>query len=370
MIRPTYYRGITVLIIFSALIALAFHVVQLQAYFSDLYGIQRDGNFLYSLFTTKQAPAETDILFLGDVMLGRNVEYLSQLNGVNYSTSRIAGYLPEADAVVANFESAMAVSHTRTRAYTTQFTTANWMLPVLQTLNVTHASLANNHSLDFGVEGYNNAVKKLDEIEIEPFGHSALISSSSVVVIDGEVKIGMIGINTIFSTPNQFELQKQIDDLTQITDVQLAYIHWGEEYTNIHNEAQEKLAKTLIDMGIDAIIGHHPHVVQDIDVIDGALVFYSLGNFIFDQYFSNEVAEGYVLLMKASSSGELQFSLHPVTSVDFRSQPRPMTIEEKNMFLTNLANRSEGSLSEAILQNNLRSMTNLASTVEKSIITQ
>ena len=64
------------------------------------------------------------------------------------------------------------------------------------------------------------------------------------------------------------------------------FIHNGLEYDPIHNSVQSGFAKTAIDLGIDIVIGHHPHVVQDIEFYKGSPIMYSLGNFIFDEDWS------------------------------------------------------------------------------------
>lgn len=68
-------------------------------------------------------------------------------------------------------------------------------------------------------------------------------------------------------------------------------IHFGTEYQKKHNKTQENIAHTLVDNGAAIIIGHHPHVVQDSETYKGVPIYYSLGNFIFDQPFP-ETLEG------------------------------------------------------------------------------
>lgn len=295
----------------------------------------------------------TKILFMGDVMLGRNVEYLADLHGRHYLTDAIVGTLPTADAVVANFESAMSVPHVRTRAYTTQFSTATSMLPVLATLGVTHVSLANNHSLDFGNQGYKNTVSFLRGASIEPFGHPDHISSSSITYIGTSPRVAIMGLNTISQTLNREELTKQLSALAQQSALQIAYVHWGNEYESVHSMAQRELAEFLVSQGVDVIIGHHPHVVQDIERIESVPVFYSLGNFIFDQYFSEAVQEGFALLLEIATDGNLAFTIIPTTSQDVRSQPRVMGDTETINFLEGLADRSEQRWRDQILTNTI-----------------
>ncbi len=69
-------------------------------------------------------------------------------------------------------------------------------------------------------------------------------------------------------------------------------IHWGDEYITQPSLVQIDLAHKLIDSGIDLIVGHHPHVIQSIEVYKSKIVFYSFGNFIFDQNFSEETTSG------------------------------------------------------------------------------
>ena len=71
--------------------------------------------------------------------------------------------------------------------------------------------------------------------------------------------------------------------------------HWGEEYKKIHNAYQEKLAHAVIDAGADLIIGHHPHVSEDVEQYKGKYIVYSLGNFVFDQNFSEDTRNGLVV---------------------------------------------------------------------------
>ena len=124
------------------------------------------------------------------------------------------------------------------------------------------------------------------------------------------------------------------------------YVHWGDEYELVHNAKQRDLAEKLIAAGVDLIIGHHPHVVQDIEVIDGVPVLYSLGNFIFDQYFSTEVQIGYTVDLVLSSTSQ-KVNLVPHTA-QAKTQPRLMTETEKIGFHEALAHRSDPTLTNAI----------------------
>ena len=66
-------------------------------------------------------------------------------------------------------------------------------------------------------------------------------------------------------------------------DLVVVNMHWGQEYSTSATSRQTELAKAVIDAGADVIIGHHPHVLQSFDVYNDGIIFYSLGNFVFDQ---------------------------------------------------------------------------------------
>ena len=134
------------------------------------------------------------------------------------------------------------------------------------------------------------------------------------------------------------------------SDMQIVYIHWGDEYEPVHNLEQEQLAKRLIDLGADAIIGHHPHVIQDIGLYKGAPIFYSLGNFIFDQYFSDEVQVGLAVELKIVNNS-ISYHLIPFDSTNTPGSPRVMSVDKKIQLFQTLAEKSSPEISQSIAEN-------------------
>jgi poly-gamma-glutamate synthesis protein (capsule biosynthesis protein) len=80
------------------------------------------------------------------------------------------------------------------------------------------------------------------------------------------------------------------------------YSHWGDEYVTA-NAMQKSLARRFIDAGAEIVIGAHPHVVQEHELYAGKHIYYSLGNFIFDQYFNEQVRRGLMLELALDASG-------------------------------------------------------------------
>jgi len=165
---------------------------------------------------------------------------------------------------------------------------------VLKYLNVNSASLANNHTNNAGSSGLVNTKKVLDEAGINYFGKPNGFDESSVLQIDGDIPISVIGIMAIDNFDNQPLLAKISAEKSAGRKV-IIFPHWGVEYAPKHSISQERLARSWISAGADLIVGSHPHVTQDFEIIDGRPVIYSLGNFVFDQFFSQETQEGLVL---------------------------------------------------------------------------
>ncbi len=303
-----------------------------------------------TLFSAKVTKTYNSLVFVGDVMLGRNVEVLMNREGSGYPFDGLAlPSLAPNPAIVGNFEAAMATPHVMTKALQMRFSVNEVFLPALSAAGYTHASQANNHSFDYELEGYVNTKNALSRQGIAPFGHGREINRDSISYIESEAGIvALVGINASASIPRLQEFSEALRVASEQSTMQIVYIHWGNEYDNIHSRAQELLATELIDAGADMIVGHHPHVVQDIDVIDGVVVFYSLGNYIFDQYFSTEVQEGLVLTLSLDETPQVM--LVPVTSNAALSKPSLMTPAQHSKFLESLAIRSDEALAQSIIK--------------------
>jgi len=297
--------------------------------------------------TAKDGEASRNqINFVGDVLLARQIELNMIRFGAALPYRSIASYLQSGYTVV-NFEAAVPEKHVLTPSYTFAFSVDKQFLPALRSAGVTHASLANNHAYDYGVAGFAATKAALTAVGITSFGGDTQYGENITFITIGGSTIAVVGLNTVSDVIDYEQLQTIMYSTTLQSDFQIAYIHWGNEYVTTHAPSQRKTAEDLVALGFDAIIGHHPHVVQDIDYIDGVPVFYSLGNFIFDQYFSTAVQEGLMLTLQQEENGYV-FRLLPVTSVGTPNQPRMMDEIATSQFLVTLAANSAPSLRSAI----------------------
>ena len=291
------------------------------------------------------ASGTTDVILVGDILLARDVEVVLDRHGADYPYEGV-GELLSTGLVLGNFEAAIPRRHEPTPMLATRFSVATGSLAALGQSGFTHLSLANNHSYDFGTSGLAFTESSLTAENITPIGHPNRVATDTIDYA-GQ-RIGMVTFSAAGNVIDQTHLQFVVEDLATKSDLVLAYVHWGDEYVLVHNEEQQELAERMIDAGADLVVGHHPHVVQDVAVYQNKLIFYSLGNFIFDQYFSEDVQVGLALRLSLNDPKGLE--LIPVTSIGSRNQPRVMAARERQDFLTALAQRSESQLETAILR--------------------
>ncbi len=293
-------------------------------------------------------PSKDSVLFVGDIMLGRGVESLMDLYGPYYPFAGVRDLFAQHTFVVGNFESSIPERHVKTPNFTFRFSVDAEHVPVLARVGITHLSLANNHSYDSGAAGYTHARHVIERSGLAAFGHPNEVGTSSVAYQTvGETRVAFIGLNATYRALDLETMEDTLAEAARESDLQIVSIHWGKEYELSANAAQRTLAHAIIDAGADAIIGHHPHVVQDIEVYRNAPIFYSLGNFVFDQYWNRHVQEGLAVALSFEERA-LRYDLIPVTSRETRAAPRPMDRVERSAFLSELAQRSDHSLAALI----------------------
>lgn len=298
--------------------------------------------------TDDRAPVK--MLFVGDIMLGRYVETLINKNGYNYPFSKITNLFDDDQYIVGNLEGPIVAGSEQTANYAMRFAFKPWVAQVLKDHNFDAVTLANNHTVDQGSNGYLETVQTLNNYDIQTFGHSDKIASDYVYIktIEGQTFV-FIGLNQV-SANFDLDQAKQLVNSYKDKGIVIINIHWGNEYALKSNSIQQEIAHKLIDNGGSIIIGHHPHVTQEIGVYNNKPIFYSLGNFIFDQYFSEETQRG--LALKFNFTKEAwEIEILPIKS----NVSRPYLIEddEKEQFLLDIAKQSSENMRDQITQGKL-----------------
>lgn len=299
--------------------------------------------------TSDRAAAEpTAMLFVGDVMLARHVETLMEVHGSYYPFTGVRDFFAEHQYVVGNFEGSIPENHARTPNGAMRFSVPQAAATVLARVGFTDLSLANNHALDYGRGGYEHTRAVLTDAGIVVAGDPQRVDAEEVLyrTIDGVV-VGIIPLSAVSVWPSAEALERTVAEVSEKSDLQIAYVHWGTEYVPLAGNREQALAHTLVDLGVDAVIGHHPHVVQQVEEYRGAPIFYSLGNFVFDQYWNDAVREGLAISLTIAN-GEARYTLVPLSSEAARSVPVPMERPARAQFLDDIAARSDETLASAI----------------------
>jgi poly-gamma-glutamate synthesis protein (capsule biosynthesis protein) len=211
------------------------------------------------------------------------------------------------------------------------------LIPTLQKYNFTTFSLANNHSLNFGAEGLAQCIEYLLNGGFDYYGHPKNMDDLSVTVTVRNVTIGFVGYNALEKTPLS-DITDEISRIRPTVDYVIATPHWGNEYHDTPSATQKQAAHAMIDAGADLILGTHPHVIQPIEEYKGKMIFYSLGNFIFDQMFSEETRTGLTVGINLTSTGA-SFWLFPISNADFSIDF--LEGEKRDTLLKELATKSE-----------------------------
>jgi len=257
----------------------------------------------------KEVPIEeTTISFVGDIMLDRSVRssVVKNFKGDYSKLFANLGELKNTDILFGNLEGNVSdLGNNVGSKYS--FRMDPVILPVLKNAGFDIVSFANNHVGDWNVPAFKDTITRLSDNDILQTGAGFTKNETEMPVIieKNGVKFGFIAFSDV--GPNWIEAKERspgillasdpnlseiIKNAKQKSDVLIVSFHWGVEYEKIHNKRQETLAHSAVDNGANIVIGHHPHVIQDIETYKGAPIVYSLGNFIFDQYFSKETMQG------------------------------------------------------------------------------
>lgn len=255
--------------------------------------------------------AEATVLFGGDVMLDRSIRVAMREHGEDFIFSCLGDTLHRPDLTIINLEGpitereSVSIGSAVGDAHNTKFTFAPTTAALLKRQGIDVVSLANNHAQDFGPSGVRSTMQYLSESGVAYFGDPHGESEYRTRVHG--VPLAFIGYND-FQLFDGYEWQSSSTTMQKVRDSRAAgylpivFAHWGPEYVE-PTTGMRALAHALIDNGAELVIGAHPHVVQEHEEYAGKHIYYSLGNFIFDQYFSEAVRNGLLVEVRVGTGG-------------------------------------------------------------------
>lgn len=300
-------------------------------------------------------PRTITVSMVGDCTLGKDAafNYGTSLNayydmyGPSYFFQNVKSIFESDDLTVANFEGTLTSSEERNMEKFAFKAPAEYV-NILTEGSVEAVTLANNHSHDYGDQGFADTKENLKAAGITTFGYN----ETALVDVKG-VKVGLVGI---YELRDHLERKHQL--LVNIQKVQaegadLVFVifHWGNEKDTVPDENQVTLAKLAIDNGADLVVGHHAHVLQGVTEYKGKTIAYGLANFCFGGNSAPSdmdtmiFQQTFTVGTDGSVSSEKPNLIPCRVSSDYyinNYQPTPATGDEATRILQKIEDRSAG----------------------------
>jgi poly-gamma-glutamate synthesis protein (capsule biosynthesis protein) len=295
-----------------------------------------NNNILFSNKDSNLKEETNTFLFVGDMMFDRGVESLSIINNdFNYPFREINPFLNNIDYVIGNLEGPIMEEPVYYSDSSMTFSFNKEIVSILRNNNFDLVSLANNHTMNNNAFGETRGILLNGNIAFA--GHPYTCLEEDIYENNDFI---LYALNTTY--PFNCSMDEMLKIIPESDKFMIVMIHWGNEYEEVPSGYQIELAHKMIDSGVDLIIGSHPHVVQSIEKYNDKMIFYSLGNFIFDQYFSQKTQQG-LLIGLEKYEDRLIYNLFLAESE--LAQPR---ISDNETFFENLINISSENLKEEI----------------------
>jgi len=236
------------------------------------------------------------ITCVGDIMLAGSATATLARTGFDYPFANTAQELRRGDIAMGNLEAPLTRGGREYRDKTYRFRAEPAAAAALKRAGFSVLTLANNHMMDYGDEGLRDTLATLSRHGIAHTGAGVSLADArreTVIVVRGK-RVAFLAYSLTF--PAEFyaganragtapgyasHVQKDIQRAKTGADYVVVSLHWGEERAEFPKQYQVETARQAIDAGADAIIGHHPHVLQGIEFYRGRPILYSLGNFAF-----------------------------------------------------------------------------------------
>lgn len=274
------------------------------------------------------ADLNTSIVFTGDVELSEYVQAAYDTNGIDgVASSDIQSLLNDATFTMINNEFCFSERGQKAPDKQYTFRVNPSYVSILNDLGVDIAGLANNHVLDYGHDALTDTFTTLSDAGIDYTGAGNSLEEASKLIIKKDAAGRTYGFlaashvipvgswNVLNSQPGEFcfydeaDLLKAIEEADSQVDYLFVMVHWGTEHTTELTDYQPNDAHKFIDAGADAVIGMHSHCLQPVEYYNGKPIFYSLGNFIFNQS------------IKSGGGGAVEFSIDENNNVTYRIIP-------------------------------------------------
>ena len=276
----------------------------------------------------RPVPQEARILLVGDIMLSRGVAaQMRNAQDWDLPFRDVRDFLRSADLNFGNLESPFSTRGRATPHGSMIFNAPPPGVQGLEDYGFRVVSLANNHAFDQGADGLAYTLQHLHEHHVQTVGagHSLAEAWRPALFEVKDMKVGFLAasyasINDNGSATNPYvariadlgRLTVAVSNLASQRIFVIVSMHAGTEYTSQPNARQIAFAHAAIDAGASVVVGHHPHWTQPFERYKGGLIFYSLGNFVFDQGQAKDTREGLAVKLHLLQGRLLSADLQPI----------------------------------------------------------
>jgi poly-gamma-glutamate synthesis protein (capsule biosynthesis protein) len=288
-----------------------------------------------------------ELVAVGDIMLSRTVEERTEVFGTSYPLEAVAEVLRSADIAIGNLESPLSVTGEPLQKRFL-FRAHPGHAEALAHAGIDVVSLANNHQLDYGEEGFVETLEALRAAGVSHVGAGLSYAEAHTPLIR-EVKGRRIAFlayaasrwegsselptRDLVSFADLATIREDVRRAGELADLVVVIMHLGTEYQRYPDEEQLAVSRAAIEAGACLVIGHHPHVVQAVEPYGGGFVAYSLGDFVFDIDVGDATRYGSILRVLLGDEGVQAIDLLPVRIVD-DVQPRLLVGEDGHPAVT------------------------------------
>jgi poly-gamma-glutamate capsule biosynthesis protein CapA/YwtB (metallophosphatase superfamily) len=300
---------------------------------------------------------DVTLICVGDVMMAHGMKRFLEKKGPDYPFERVRSILKSGDIVFGNLENPISRRGKRAPDKDYHFRMDPPHAEALPRAGFRVMSLANNHIFDYGEAAFRDTLEELGRLGIQGCGAGLTLAEARqpAIVSVGKKRVAFLAYHR--TPPLSFSatarspgtaiaettfLREDIPAARARADWVIVSFHWGKEYTAVPPKKLRRLAQAAVEAGADAVLGHHPHVVQGFEVHKGKIIAYSLGNFAFGTRNPN-AKESVILKLTLFENGSARAEIIPI-SVDNRRvhfQPRPLEGPPAEKFLQRLRRLSK-----------------------------
>ncbi|QRG66649.1 CapA family protein [Brevibacillus choshinensis] len=289
------------------------------------------------------------IAFVGDIMLDKSVGNQIGLHGVDYPFQKTVDFLKQADLTIGNLETSVS---TRGQAAKKEYTYRSkpQTLQGLVNAGFDVVNLANNHSLDYGMDALFDTMDHLKKVQLGYVGagkNEEEAFAPDIRTINGK-RVAVIGLSHVLPNRQWFAGKNKpglahaysyepmltyVKKAVAQSDITIAVMHWNLEYKDNPEPYAREMARKLIDSGVDAVVGSHSHSVMGMELYKGVPIYYSVGNFVFTTSYNPKGREA---MMVELTFGEKETTSKVIPVKIVNGQPVPMDAANRKRMIGKL----------------------------------